>query len=122
VKLFVDECFAKSIVVGLAARGHDVVWAKDVCRGAEDLVVLARATEAERVLITEDRDFSQLVFLDRISAYGVVNFYANRFDLSLDDTVAKLCDQVDHLGETLVGYITVIEPGRVRRRPLRSAS
>jgi predicted nuclease of predicted toxin-antitoxin system len=118
VKLFVDECFAKSIVSGLTGRGHDVVWAKDVCRGAEDLVVLARATEAERVLITEDRDFSQLVFLNRIRAHGVVNFYANRFDLSLDETVAILCDQVDHLGETLVGYITVIEPGRVRRRPL----
>jgi hypothetical protein len=80
VKLFVDECFAKSIVSGLTGRGHDVVWAKDVCRGAED--------------------------------------YANRFDLSLDQTVTIICDQVDQLGETLVGYITVIEPGRVRRRPL----
>jgi Domain of unknown function (DUF5615) len=122
VKFFVDECFAKSVVFGLAARGHDVVWAKDVCRGAEDAEVLAHATGANRILITEDRDFSQLAFLDRQAAYGIVNFYANRFDLGLDETVVVLCDRIDDLGDTLIGHMTVIEPGRVRRRPLPNLS
>jgi predicted nuclease of predicted toxin-antitoxin system len=118
VRLMVDECFGWSVVRALQARGHDITWVSDVCRSGSDPDVLSIANEAKRVLITEDRDFSQLAFLERVPAFGIVNFYANEFDLQIDESVELLCDTIDRLGDSLVGNMTVIEPGRIRQRAL----
>jgi predicted nuclease of predicted toxin-antitoxin system len=116
VRFMVDECFGQSVVRALQACGRDIAWVSDVCRSVTGPVVLSIANEAERILITEVRDFSQLAFLERVPAYGIVNFYANECDLQIDGSVDLLCDTIDRLGSSLVGTMTVIEPGRIRQR------
>ncbi|MBI1278893.1 MAG: hypothetical protein GC179_12255 [Anaerolineaceae bacterium] len=37
-----------------------------------DKNVLSRALAAERVIVTEDRDFCELVFLNKLPTYGII--------------------------------------------------
>ncbi len=49
-----------------AERGHDVSSAVDVAPRASDDELLAMALAQQRVLITEDKDFGELVFVRRL--------------------------------------------------------
>ena len=50
----------------LTEGGHDVLSALDVNQGATDEEIMALAREERRILITEDKDFGELVFVRRL--------------------------------------------------------
>jgi predicted nuclease of predicted toxin-antitoxin system len=56
----------------LREAGHDVVAIAEIARGATDDQVLERALTEKRVLITEDRDFGELVYARGRSSAGVI--------------------------------------------------
>src|SRR5205809_3330318 len=67
-----DESCAGPVVRTLRKAGHDVVAIAEVARGATDEQVLERALNEKRVLITEDRDFGELVYARGRSSAGVI--------------------------------------------------
>jgi predicted nuclease of predicted toxin-antitoxin system len=46
----------------LREKGHDVLFVGDVMPGSSDEEVLASAESDGRILITDDKDFGQLIF------------------------------------------------------------
>jgi len=46
----------------LRSRGHDVASVKESMRSAPDHVVLRRAVEENRLVVTHDKDFGTLAF------------------------------------------------------------
>ena len=63
-----DESCDFAIVRELRAAGHDVQAVADTARGAKDADVVRLAREGRRVLLTEDKDFGQLVTAQRLYA------------------------------------------------------
>ena len=57
---------------GLADLGHDVLSARERFPNASDEALLALAREENRVLVTEDKDFGELVFLRGLPRPGIV--------------------------------------------------
>jgi predicted nuclease of predicted toxin-antitoxin system len=107
-----DESCAMPVIRALREAGHDVVAIVEVARGASDDQVLERATEDKRVLITEDRDFGELVYARGRSSAGVVLV---RFDSRVRHAkAATVVEAVSKLGPRLSDAFTVVEPGRVR--------
>jgi predicted nuclease of predicted toxin-antitoxin system len=107
-----DESCAMPVIRALREAGHDVVAIAEVARGASDDQVLERATEDKRVLITEDRDFGELVYARGRSSAGVILV---RFDSRVRQAkVATVVEAVSKLGTRLGDAFTVVEPGRVR--------
>ena len=49
------------VVDGLRGDGHDVRYVKEIAAGTDDETVLQMATEQQRILLTEDKDFGVLV-------------------------------------------------------------
>ena len=49
--------------IALTSLGHDVTSAVEIDPKATDEEVLTLALEEQRILITEDRDFGELVFV-----------------------------------------------------------
>jgi predicted nuclease of predicted toxin-antitoxin system len=49
-------------VVALRQGGHDVLWIRETAPGSPDSVVLSIAQSEERLLITFDKDFGELVY------------------------------------------------------------
>ncbi len=72
MRFLVDENIPYSAVERLRGLGHDVVAVRDVMRGAPDEDVLARSRSEDRVLVTADKDFGEMIFARRDLAAGVL--------------------------------------------------
>src|SRR6202171_6846323 len=109
-----DESCAGPVLRALREAGHDVVAIAEVARGANDEQVLERALNEKRVLITEDRDFGELVYARGRSSAGVILVrFGSRARKTKPATVAEA---VAKLGSRLHDAFTVVVVGRVRIR------
>ena len=107
-----DESCAGPVIRALREAGHDVVAIAEVAKGATDEQVLKRAVNEKRVLITEDRDFGELVYARGRSSAGVILVrFHSRAGRAKPATVVEA---VAKLGARLRDAFTVVEPGRVR--------
>ena len=68
----VDECTGAAVAEDLRAAGHDVVVVAESMSQADDQTILDRAFDEKRILITNDKDFGELVFRQGFSHYGVL--------------------------------------------------
>src|SRR5262245_52629039 len=91
-----------------ASRSHQITETRP---GAPDKEVL-RAADAEGcILITEDRDFGELIIRQRLRVRGIVLLELDRLSNAGEaDAVAEV---VSKHADKLVGNLVVIEPGRV---------
>jgi len=112
MNLLADESCAGPVIRALLEAGHDVVAIAEVAKGATDEQVLERALNEKRVLITEDRDFGELVYARGRSSAGVilVRFHSR----ARRSKPATVVEAVARLGSRLRDAFTVVEPGRVR--------
>ena len=115
MNLLADEGVDQSIVMRLRADGHDVSYAAETSRGADDELILDLANESDRILLTADSDFGELVFRQGLAHKGVI--------IALEGLSAELKSELVSMaigehGEELESAFTVISPGtiRIRRR------
>ena len=62
MRFLVDECTGASVVASLCEEGHDAVAVAELMPMADDEDVLARAVADDRILVTNDKDFGELVY------------------------------------------------------------
>jgi predicted nuclease of predicted toxin-antitoxin system len=118
VRWLIDECVDADLAALLRKSGHDVVYMSDVAPRAADPEVMDRAAGEDRLLLTEDKDFGDLVFRQARPVPGLVLVRINPLRRSLKGP--RLLAAIDRFGDTLFGRYTVIEDARFRSRPLRS--
>jgi predicted nuclease of predicted toxin-antitoxin system len=88
----------------------------DSCSGQTDSDVLAWAAREERVLLTLDKDFGELARGSALPrSCGVVLF---RTPMPRPSDVGQQLAELITARDDWAGYFSVIEPGRVRMRPL----
>jgi predicted nuclease of predicted toxin-antitoxin system len=68
----VDECTGAAVAEDLRAAGHDVVVVAESMSQADDQTILNRAFDENRILITNDKDFGELVFRQGFLHHGVL--------------------------------------------------
>ena len=120
MRFLADECCDASLVAALRREGHDVVYAVESLAGTTDEELLDRAYVEGRVVITEDKDFGELVYRLGRPAAGIVLL---RFDvLDRGFKVPRLQDLLLHEQHRLPGSFVVLELDKVRIRPLRDVS
>ena len=117
MRLLLDEHFSSIVANGLRSAGHDVLAAVEDLRGWRDDDLIARAVIDERVLITRDRDFTNLVFRRRVSAPRAMIYirYASIDSLALADLLIAL---IREHGDEMLGCIAVLAPTGVRLKPM----
>jgi predicted nuclease of predicted toxin-antitoxin system len=116
VNLLADECCDVLVVYGLRADGHDVLYVKESARGADDDAVLQLAFGQQRVLLTEDKDFGELVVRLKRPAHGVVLLRINPSDT--DKKLARLRHLLHHHAHRLSSSFVVLDEKKARFRPL----
>ncbi len=79
MRFLADECCDAGLVEALRADDHDVVYAQEALRGGVDDDILAVAYSQDRILLTEDKDFGELVYRLGRPARGVILL---RFDVT----------------------------------------
>lgn len=109
-----DENSALSIIVRLRADGHLVARMAEIAQGDPDTSVLDIANQQNAVILTEDKDFGELVIRDQIQAVGVILIRLDGFSpTERAEIIAKVVK--DHERE-LSNAFTVIKPRTVRIR------
>jgi len=115
MRLLADECCDMAVVRALRAAGHDVLAVREAIPGAEDESVVQLALRDSRVLLTEDKDFGQLLYASPPGTQGVILV---RFPATARQAAAEaVLNLVLTHGETLRGRFAVVEPGRIRVSP-----
>jgi len=72
MKFLVDECTGTSVVGCLRDKGHDVVAVAEVMPQANDEQILERAVLESRILVTNDKDFDEMIYRSRRTHRGVL--------------------------------------------------
>ena len=72
MRLCANENIPEDCVLRLRQAQHDVLWIREAAPGSSDLEVLARALREDRLLITFDKDFGELVFRYHHPHTGVI--------------------------------------------------
>jgi len=107
-----DERCDFRIVRALRQANHDVIAICEFAKRMDDSEVIGLSLHEDRVLITEDKDFGQLVYAHGRAARGVILIrYPVLLRQSLSRNVVNLVEQrKERLHESFV----VVEPGRIR--------
>ena len=62
MRLLADENQHPAVVARLRSEGFDVEWIRETSRGAKDPQILQRTDIGTLILVTDDRDFGDLIF------------------------------------------------------------
>ena len=118
MKLLLDQDVYAATARFLLDLGHEVVPVASIgLSRAQDQEILRYAQEQNRILVTRDRDFGNLVFARELGA-GVI--YLRILPSTLNVVHAELERVLNlHPEEELAQAIVVVEPGghRIRRLP-----
>jgi predicted nuclease of predicted toxin-antitoxin system len=116
MRFLADECCDAALVDALRSDGHDILYAIESLRGATDDSLLARALFERRILLTEDKDFGELVYRLRRPTHGIVLLRFDVADRALK--IPRLRYLLEQEAERLSGAFVVLEADKVRIRPL----
>ena len=118
MRFLANENFPGDAVAALRTAGFDVVWVRSDAPGSADPQILDWAQRDSRILLTFDKDFGELAWLRGLpSACGIILFRvpmpsAAEVGANLAKRIAERTDWA--------GHFSVVEPGRIRMRPLIS--
>ena len=119
MKFLLDVNVGSRIARALVEAGHDVVRMALTNATAEDPDILEMAVHGGRILITYDRDFSELVFA-RGSEPPPAIIYLRYRSRDVDAVIERLMPLLNF--PFLEDHLTVIDPVRVRRAPFIARS
>lgn len=113
--LLADESVAGVIIERLRADRYTVVAIAEVSPGAADTQVLGEAERTQVVLLTEDKDFGELVYRGGAAHHGVV--LIRLAGLSRAVRAALVSEAFKAHGSEFVGAFAVITSSGIRIRP-----
>ena len=114
MNLLCDEGVDSRIVEQLRRDGHDALYVAEMEPGIGDSVVLQRANEHNALLVTEDKDFGELVYRQGLVHLGVVLVRLHGLSSATKSRIVSAIF-VQHEME-MANSFTVISPGMVRIR------
>jgi len=111
VRILVDRCVGRRTAEWLRDHGHDVLEARLLGPDPGDRALLEIAESDERVLVTIDTDFGELIYLHDVPHAGLVRLP----DVPAEQRIAIMSEVVERHGRTLEGRaIVTIRGGRIR--------
>lgn len=118
MKFLADANVEFRLVEWLRGQGHDVLWGAQLAPRLGDDVLLEIARSEDRVLLTHDLDFGELVFRQRLASSSVVLM---RYSVPEQDMRLKYLQRDWQELENLIDdrVFIVISEGEIRVRPLR---
>jgi len=72
MRFIVDECTGPAVARWLQQHQHDVFSVYEEARGLDDEGILQKAVTDNRILITNDKDFGEMIFREGKAHKGVI--------------------------------------------------
>jgi predicted nuclease of predicted toxin-antitoxin system len=116
MRLLANENVPLDVVEALRNESHDVAWIRTDAPGSKDPDILKQAVAEGRILLSFDKDFGELAFRFGLPATCGIVLFRLRADSSAalaTEVAAAIRSRNDWAGN-----FSVVEPGRIRVRPL----
>lgn len=111
MKFMVDRCAGRRLAERLQDNGHDVIDTLNAGPDPGDRALLELAAAEGRVLITIDKDFGELIYLEQVSHAGLLRLP----DVPMAQRIAIVEEVISSHGPALErGRIVTIRGGRTR--------
>jgi len=111
MKFLVDRCAGKRLAHWLRREGHDVLESPSLGPDPGDFALLEIAARENRILITIDTDFGELIFREKISHAGMVRLP----DLPAEERILIFETLLkEHPREMESGAVITVRGNRVR--------
>jgi len=116
MKFVVDESTGDSVVAELRRLGHDALSIQETFPGLDDPPILDIAVTADRIVVTNDKDFGELVYRSGLPHAGVILFRLD--DESAGNRVRMMREVLQRCGNQLKDNFIVATERKIRvRRP-----
>lgn len=116
-RFLANENFPVPSINLLRATGYGVAAIIEDSPGIEDTEVLTRAVHEQRIILTFDRDYGELIFRQRLPApVGIV--YMRFTTTSPEEAARRLLIVLSNDLISLEGNFTILDENQVRQRPL----
>lgn len=118
MRFLVDNALSRKLAEGLRQAGHDAVHLREIGRqAAPDTEVLARAIDEDRIIISTDMDFGDLIAARDLARPSVILF--RRVERKTNARLALLLKNLVAIsGDLTRGSIVILESSRIRIRRL----
>ena len=113
MRLLADENVHGKVVARLRSRGYALDWVKEIAGGADDPVLLAFEDMRSTVFITNDRDFSDLIFRQGLPP-PLALLYTRTEHRDWELTASLLIAELER--GVMTGQIAILTADGVRRR------
>ena len=111
MRFIVDRCAGRRLAEWLHNEGHDVLDTGTLGPDPGDRNLLERANLEDRVLITLDKDFGELIYLHESPHAGMIRLP----DVRMPERIALVEEAINHYTQALEERaIVTIQGGRVR--------
>ena len=114
MKFLADENFEPQFIARLREEGHEVLFLDEYDAGIDDVEILRTAIDQDAVVITNDKDFGELIFRHGFESRGVV--FLRLYDLPLIERVEIVIAAIRTHEAELKSAFTVISRKSVRIR------
>jgi len=118
MNFIVDESTGAAVVTFLRTAGHDVLAVAEDMPQANDRDILARAVQDHRVLVTNDKDFGELVVRSGQPHRGVLLLRPR--DESSTSRIAVMQAVLNQWADQLIDHFVVATQAGVRIRPSKT--
>lgn len=114
--LLADENIDRTVIAQLRLAGHEVLAVAEMDPGIDDSTVLAIANERQALLVTEDKDFGELIFRQRLINTGVI--LVRLAGMSATAKSELIVHTLAEHGGEMSNAFTALRPGvlRIRRQ------
>jgi predicted nuclease of predicted toxin-antitoxin system len=116
IKFIADVNVEKPIVDYLSESGYDIKWIPDYNCEILDEDLLSLANNEKRILITNDKDFGELTFLQKKLSTGIILLRV-KGQLS-QDKVKLIRNVLRNYGDKLLNHFIVITKKKIRIVPM----
>lgn len=114
MKILADENIEGEIVAALREAGHSVSDIKEISPGVEDHNILEIAKNLDSILLTNDKDFGELIYRDSLESNGVILLRFGK--LEINEKIELLLGVLEERESEIDGAFTVITTTGVRIR------
>lgn len=112
MKILADENVSLVIVERLRKEGHHVQYIFESARGSIDIDILDRANQQGELLLTNDKDFGDLIFHQQRQSSGVILMRLE--EMPFVERAEIVVDLIKEYQEELLHSFTVIAENKKR--------
>ena len=115
MRYLANENIPLNVLNALRNIDIDIISIKDFLTGAKDEEVLSFAIKENRIIITFDKDFGELIFRKRYKTKGVILL---RFTPKSPDYIREKLENLLISDIDFEGHFTVVKEERIRLMPI----